>query len=396
VAFGVSCLSEQFLTFFPQFCREPVNDQAWYPGFNDWDLIRDLPEAERGRFTPAAGYYDLSVDRVIAGQFAAVRASAWPRVALYHYFFGGRFVLSTVERFILDGGEAVPPFFVIWANETWTKRWIGKPSEVIIRQDHSLDPAVIAAHVDHLCRLFEHPSYSRVDGRPLIVLYSPYDVPDIRRFIGTYREAFGARGFQPLVGFCVSYVDPAFDASSFDFSLEFQPRLFFNTMRSLRQSTRARVGLTLKRNLPRLYESLVGWRDRARRDGGADKISFFEYEDYLELQSRNVFQRQLEDAFDVPAVPCAFYAWNNFPRYKGSSLVVRHRPGEFREFQRICSSMGARHAWSLVNSWNEWSEGAALEPGAMAPESYDLHDEVVERRRDASNDDRDAMPRQRR
>src|SRR5262249_45277763 len=150
----------------------------------------------------------------------------------------------------------VPPFFIIWANETWTKRWVGKPSEVIIRQDHSVDPAVVATHVDHICRLFEHPSYARVDGRPLIVLYAPYDVRDIRRFIGTYREAFASRGFQPLVGFCVSYVDPEFDASSFDFSVEFQPRLFFNTMRALHQTTRARVGLTLKKTLPRLYASL--------------------------------------------------------------------------------------------------------------------------------------------
>jgi hypothetical protein len=366
-------LSKQFLTFFPQFCREPVNDHAWYPGFNDWDLVRELPEAIRSRFTPAVGYYDLAVNEAIAAQFAAVRASPWPRIALYHYFFGGRFVLSTVERFILEGGQPVPPFFLIWANETWTKRWVGKPSEVIIRQDHSLQPIVVATHVERFCSLFEHPSYFRVDGRPLLVLYAAYDVRDVRRFVGTYREAFGARGVDPLIGFCVPYVDPEFDASSFDFSLEFQPRLFFNTMRALRQKGRTRVGLALKRTLPRIYESIVGWRDRARRHGSA-KISWFEYEDYLELQGRNAFQSQLEDAFGLPSVPCAFYSWNNFPRYRGSSVIVRHRPGELREFEQICSRMTKTHVWSLVNSWNEWSEGAALEPGAMRLESFDSHE----------------------
>ena len=66
------------LTFFPQFCPEPINDAAWSPGFNDWDLVRKLPEQMRDRFRAASGYYDLSRPQDIAAQFSAVGASPWP------------------------------------------------------------------------------------------------------------------------------------------------------------------------------------------------------------------------------------------------------------------------------------------------------------------------------
>ena len=361
-----------YLTFFPQFCREPLNDGAWYPGFTDWDLIKRLPPGTRERFTPAAGYYDLATDEAIAAQFNAIRGSAWPNIALYHYFFDGRFVLSAVERYILRTQRGVPRFFMIWANETWTKRWVGRPSDIIIKQNHSLDPSVITVHADHLVSLFRHPSYACVKGRPLFAVYAPYDIHDVGRFVQTYREAFAQRGFSPLIGFCVPYVDPAFDARHFDFSLEFQPRLFFNVMRAKRQTEAARVGLLLKRRLPKLYDALTGWRDKALRHRSVAS-SGFEYRDYLELVNRDFFGRLLEESFGIPAVRCAFYSWNNFPRYRGSALVVRHGEGDFKEFMSLCATMVSRYPWSLVNSWNEWSEGAALEPGVMDCGSYDLH-----------------------
>ena len=42
-------MTGQYLTFFPQFCPDPLNDAAWRPGFTDWDLIRQLSAGTRER-----------------------------------------------------------------------------------------------------------------------------------------------------------------------------------------------------------------------------------------------------------------------------------------------------------------------------------------------------------
>ena len=360
-----------FLTFFPQFCREPINDVAWYSGYTDWDLIREVPEPHRTRFTPAAGYYDLADRQVIARQFAAVRQSQWPAMALYQYYFDGRFALDSVERYITETQDYVPPFFVIWANESWSKRWIGRPHDIIIRQEHRTDPAVIHKHVERLTALFRHPSYERVNGRPIFVIYAAFDIPQVSAFINTYRRAFAEAGFDPLIGFCVSYVDPQFDASAFDFCVEFQPRLFFNVLRSRRHGAGAKAALFVKRTAPWVFDCITGARDSVRRKR-VQPGTYFSYQDYLELVDQDYFSKILEHTFQKPAYKSLFYSWNNFPRYRGSAVAVNHRQGDYEAFERLCNRQQATQKWFLVNSWNEWSEGAALEPGVLPPRAYDL------------------------
>lgn len=359
------------LTFFPQFCPEPINDKAWYPGFNDWDLIKKLPMPMSNRFRPAAGLYDLSSPGDIAAQFQSLAASRWPSMALYQYFFDGRFALDAVERFILSSDCPVPRFFTIWANESWSKRWVGKPHEMIIRQQHSLDEQTVTAHVERQCRLFAHPSYQHWNARPVFVIYSVYDVPNLPALLNTYRQAFASRGFNPLIGFCVPYVDPEFVADGFDFCVEFQPRLFFNVMRSRSSPAVTKTGLALKRWLPWLYDALISVRDRRRRDRMTPREAFV-YSDYLALLEQDTFHQLLKQAYGLPVLRCLFYSWNNFPRYRGGAVVVTHGEGDYERFLRVSDAWQQSQEWYLVNSWNEWSEGAALEPGVQPPQSFDL------------------------
>jgi hypothetical protein len=210
----------------------------------------------------------------------------------------------------------------------------------------------------------------RLDGRPVFVVYAPYEMPDISAVVRVYRAAFAQRGLNPQIGFCASYVDPALAAHEFDFCLEFQPRLFFNVMRGLRKPHATNAGLYLKRRLPWLYEKLTGLRDRRTR-AGATPRKYLDYSDYLGLLERDEFVRALREAYGLPVVRSLFYSWNNYPRYRGGALAVRHQPGDYEKFLALASRWTASEPWFLLNSWNEWSEGAALEPGGVAPERYE-------------------------
>jgi hypothetical protein len=84
------------------------------------------------------------------------------------------------------------------------------------------------------------------------------------------------------------------------------------------------------------------------------------------------FGKLLERSFHLPVIRSTFYSWNNFPRYRGSALVVQHMPGDFERFKTVCARLSASGEPHLINSWNEWSEGAALEDGLDSPEMSDL------------------------
>lgn len=360
-----------YLTFFPQFCQERINDRAWYPGFTDWDLIRSLTPDLSRRFTPYAGYYDLSLRGDIARQFRAIAHGPWSSIALYHYYFDGHFALEEVEKFILETDESVPNFFAIWANEAWTKRWLGRAHDIIMSQNHSIDDAIVETHVSRLSRLFRHPSYAKLDGRPVFVIYAAYEVPNVAKLVRAYRTEFRRKGFDPQIGFCASYLDPSFEAQEFDFCVEFQPRLFFNVVRGVNGPRATNIGLLLKKRLPWAYNRLTGIRDRLKRSNEVPR-KYLNYSQYLALLEEDSFVHLLRETYELPVVRSLFYSWNNFPRYRGGAVAVKHQVGEYEKFLSLANHWRSTEPWFLVNSWNEWSEGAALEPGEISPERYEI------------------------
>jgi hypothetical protein len=203
------------------------------------------------------------------------------------------------------------------------------------------------------------------------VLYSAYDVPELPRLIATYRAAFRRNGFDPAFGFCAPYVNPNFSAAEFDFCLEFQPRLFFNVMRGRATPGATRAAHMLMRWAPSVYDSLISIRDSwARRKMTPREC--FAYGDYLELVEQGVFSDLLRQAYGLPVIRCLFYSWNNFPRYRGGAVVVTHGNDDYARFEKLVEKWKSTEPWFLINSWNEWSEGAALEPGVQRPETFDL------------------------
>lgn len=350
-----------FFTYFPQFTPDELNDRAWYPGFTDWDLIRKMPDAVAPRFRPADGMYDTADPAYLKRLTEQTRSLRGTQVGLmvYHYHFDGVAVLRGFENNLL-AAEETPPFFICWANETWSKRWVGKAGEIIIRQQHLLDANSIAAHARHLAALFSRKEYLRIDGRPVWMIYNPLAAPTLGKSIELYRRSFQELGFEPLIGCCIAHVvDPAF-IEPFDFIAEFQPRFYFG---SLTNDPLIRFASKLKAYYPSLVELIGGLRDRMRPKSTDDGYS---YKDYL----RQTLNRKMDDklrsvASDRPVMRGAFYSWDNSPRYGNRRSVVHHN-GVTADDLKALSGLSSDPGYPLlINSWNEWSEGAALEPAEL-------------------------------
>lgn len=354
--------SDLFFTFFPQFTPDPINDAAWKPGFTDWDLIDALPENERAPFLPARQRYDTAAPEYVRQLAADLRAVATnPGLMVYHYFFDGRHVLNKFERNLLASEDA-PPFFLCWANETWSKRWVGRPQDILIHQRHVMDDDIMRQHVAYLANFFRHSSYRHHEGRPVFVLYNPL-IGILGEYVARYRELFAEHELNPVIGCCISHeIDPA-SVSFFDFICEFQPRFFFNLARS---GHAARLGSRLKVVAPGLFERLGGLRDRMKTKKGS--VSEIGYSNYLEALTDGSIESRLRTiAAGLPVMRSTFFGWNNTPRYRERSTVVSHAGLGDADLAPIDALRSDDSLPLIVNSWNEWSEGAALEVPQVEP-----------------------------
>lgn len=355
-------MTHHFFSFFPQFTPDPLNDLAWGEGFTDWNLIRALPESQRAAFTPALGYYDPTADNYLEQlreQLAAL-PMANAGLMVYHYHFDGTYVLSGFEQQLLKHADG-PPFFFCWANETWTKRWVGSPGDIIIEQRHLPDSELIEEHAQYLARFFALPNYHRIDGRPLLVIYNSQSSPTLAPCLEMYRAVFARLNLHPLIGACLGYPQPPAWLRPYDFACEFEPRFFFNTRGS---SGLASAAARIKASFPKLFEWLGTQRDRFRARSG-NRV--FSYAQYLAGLSSGRIERELRaSAGGLPLMRSAFLGWDNTPRYRHQSTVVDSSSLATRDFDVLGSLRSDGQLPILLNSWNEWSEGAALEPAAAA------------------------------
>lgn len=351
---------QYFLSYFPQFHPDPINDKAWGEGFTDWDLIRSLPDGVREDFTPERGYYDPTEPEYLDSLCAQLKKLPFENAGLmvYHYHFDGVSALPGFERQLLAQPESTPPFFLCWANETWSKRWVGQSREILVEQRHSLDVELIRAHALYLVGFFELPHYHRVDGRPVLMIYNAQASANLPRALKIYREEFAAMGYEPLIGVCIAYPQPPDQLAPYDFGCEFEPRFFFN---SFSPSLLAQHAARLKIHFPKVFEWLGAQRDRVRRRGAGQH---FEYEDYLGALKTGRIEKALRSSTgSKPLMRSTFLSWDNSPRYRKMSTKVSHRNVSLESLAILSQISSDKGLPMLINSWNEWSEGAALEAG---------------------------------
>jgi lipopolysaccharide biosynthesis protein len=183
----------RFIAFYlPQFYPTPENDQWWGPGFTEWTNVVQARPLFEGHYQPRLpadlGFYDLRVAEVRQAQAALALKHGVEGFCYWHYWFHGTRVLDRPFSEVLASGEPDFPFCLSWANETWSRRWHGAGAaadEVLVEQRYSEEDDL--AHVRWLMHAFADPRYIRIGGRPLFLVYRPFDLPDARRTTEVFR-----------------------------------------------------------------------------------------------------------------------------------------------------------------------------------------------------------------
>lgn len=342
--------------YLPQFHSIPENDQWWGQGFTEWTNVKATRPQFKGHMQPEVpykqNYYNLLESDVQQAQAELAEKYGVGGFCYYHYWFEGKLLLEKPMENMLNNKSIKIPFCVCWANETWARTWDGKEQDILIKQNYEEGEEEWKKHFDYLLSFFRDERYIKHEGKPMLLIYKPQLIINGKEMLKYWRELATEAGFD---GLYVGYQHhSAFDYDmkeyGFDFGVEFEP---FYTVRELKKSISgkaSKVGYALKH--PK-------WLIRKLRAKLFNKPTIYDYD---EIWERIINRRPEREGL----VPGAFTSWDNTPRRGcNSNVFYEATPDKFKKYfsKQLDHAKDVYNAdYIFINAWNEWAEGAHLEP----------------------------------
>lgn len=322
--------------YLPQFHPIPENDAWWGEGFTEWrNVTQALPQFEghqQPRLPSDLGFYDLRDVDTLRRQAALAREHGVEGFCAYFYWFGGKRLLETPLQRWLETPDLALPLCLCWANERWARNWDGRSGVTLIDQQHSETDDL--AFITHIARYLRDPRYLRVDGKPLLLVYRPGLLPDAAATAARWRRWCQEHGVGELhLAYVQGFERPVPNSIGFDAAIEFPPNLA------------TPPDLTARQRLinPEYGGSALDWRALAQEVVARPDPGY-------------------------PRYPAVNPGWDNEPRRAGHGRSYLHAsPRGYRDWlratiaQRLPSDRRDERL-VFVNAWNEWAEGAVLEP----------------------------------
>ena len=332
--------------YLPQFHEIGVNNDAWGEGFTDWvnvNKARPLFNGHRQPLLPneELGEYDLQDPEVLRDQAELARNYGVDGLVFHYYWFNGRKLLESPLENLLADPTIDLPFALSWANEPWTRRWDGLDNEVLVPQLYTEGWA--ERFWNDVWPALSDRRYICVDGKPLLIIYRFGQLPQAAAAISLWRRLAQEHGLPGLHILAVLPSREFDDLSHRDVSLvdglvAFPPGSAV-TLASLAEHIN---------DLP--------------ADFSGDVLS---YDSAPDAQLPGFIH-------GVPVHPGVMPGWDNTAR-RGEAGYVFHgaNPVTWAGHVRKAAPAAVEGQELLfINAWNEWAEGAVLEPSRRFGRSY--------------------------
>jgi len=331
--------------YLPQFHAIPENDDWWGKGFTEWtNVTRAIPQYE-GHYQPhlpgELGFYDLRNGEIIRRQAELARMHGVHGFCFYFYWFAGRRLLEDPLLIFLNDKSIDFTFSLCWANENWTRRWDGHDHDVLMGQNHS--PEDDFAFIDYVSKYMRDPRYLRIDGKPLLTVYRPSLLPNALKTADRWRKRCMENGIGEIyLAFTLSFDSFEPRQIGFDGAIEFPPNNTFPP--------------NITSSVPLLNPNYSG--------------AVYDWRCFVE---RSKFYS--DPGYDIFRGVCP--SWDNEARKPGRGTSLRYAsPRGYEDW--LCNAVretaqrvkNADRKLVFVNAWNEWAEGAHLEPDARLGYAY--------------------------
>jgi len=347
--------------YFPQLHAIPENDRWWGKGFTDWTNVKKAQPLFPGHYQPRVpldGHYDQSKREVIRRQVSLAREYGVDAFSHYHYWFEGKQLLQTPTNLFLEMKDLKIEFCLSWANETWSRRWDGQDHEILIEQRHTPRRELWEAHFQYLIRAWTDERALRIDGRPLFQIYRPAKIAQLGQMLDywqTRARAYGIDGIH-FTAVCQSSLPPWEIHRHFDSVMLFQPFFAHYSLAARHPSLTARIG----GRIANMFPAAIANPAKKFVDDLSRPLRL-----PYDRTWREIVANRIDRVFTH--FEGAFVDWDNTARYGNRAMLWDGAtPERFeRWMQRLLTKVETypeRQRLVFINAWNEWAEGAYLEP----------------------------------
>lgn len=336
-SFGPISINAKLIAFYlPQFHQIPENDMWWGEGFTEWSNVVPAVPQFSGHYQPhipdEMGYYNLLDKEVQKKQIDLAKLYGLSGFCFYFYWFGGKTLLEQPTRNYLNNPSLDFPFCLCWANENWSRRWDGLESDILISQAYSPEDDI--AFIEYVSKYLKDPRYIRVDDKPLLIVYRPNLLPDPVATTNRWRNWCRENGVGEIfLATTLSFEKVDGRCYGFDISIEFPP------------NNSAPKVITNEFELNQDFEGTIfDWRSLPARSESA-------------IES------------DFPVIKSVCTGWDNTARKKNKGIIFSNSSCALygRWLSNVVKDTVTNNSANsenliFVNAWNEWAEGAHLEP----------------------------------
>jgi hypothetical protein len=328
--------------YLPQYHRISINDKFHGAGFTEWTNTSAMLPLFTGHYQPHipydVGYYDLTNENVFKRQIELAKMYGIYGFSFYYYWFSGKRIMEKPVEAFLNNKDLNMPFCITWANENWTSLWDAGNKEVIFSQE--MRDGDSERFIKDIVPYFMDERYIKIDGNPLFILYrgSLWNKEITSNFINDLKKNIKKYGFNDVYVLVTNSYDfdgPA-EIIGADGEVEFPPH-------KLLEKT--------DKYIPECYVN--------PNFGG----TFWSMKNFLQ-EKRYLYKHKSKKYYRG-----VFPSWDNSSRKAtdGACIFTDITLTGFKQWLKDVILESKRiheneDNFVFINAWNEWAEGAHLEP----------------------------------
>ena len=334
--------------------NEPRTRIFWPEGYGEWQTVKNAhknsTEKPAGYIwdrKPLWGYVNEADPKVMEMQIDCAYEHG-VNVFIYDwYWYDGRPFLENClnDGYLKANNNDLVKFYIMWANHDADHMWSIETSdsvkEVIWRGDVSFETfkTITRRWIE---KYFSHPSYYKIDGKPVVSIYS------ITNFLKSFGGIEGAQT-------AIDYLRKEVRAAGFT---DVHIQLVYNAFEGFDYDGRfggsaGNAGKLLK------IDSVTHYNMGTRQDRSKD---------YTEFTKDHQKGYDMMDAAGWLYFPQVSLGWDNNPRYRRFQpyIAKNNTPENIKAALEQAKAYIDSHDLPVplvtINSWNEWTETSYLEP----------------------------------
>lgn len=327
--------------YLPQMHPTPENDAWWGKGITEWNNVSRAVPQYVGHYQPRLpgelGFYDLRLKDNLKRQIELAKMYGIYGFSWYYYWFDGKRLLERPLDMFLNDSSLDFPFCLCWANENWTKGFFGSSKEIIMKQNETEESYRNFIH--DAIKYLKDDRYITVQGKKMLIVYKPHSVPNCKTVLEYWREYCQQNevGDLYILGCWTGDEKDNVLSLGFDAETEFQPGSLYP------------YNGKINHKLPFINEQFIG-----------------EVYSYSRIVQEKFYRKNFKKEKMYNAV---MPMWDNTPRRNNQGNRIFHgsTPTLYKSWLKDVINHYQKECMLdekiiFINAWNEWGEGAYLEP----------------------------------